>query len=180
MTRQGGTRHGVPRQDGPALADVVAGALAGALGVWALDRVDWFLYRREPAASRLRTRAVRPGGEDPAHVAATRLEHRLGWSPTPAQHHAAGTAIHYLIGVAPTIAYALMRKRQPALTKGRGALYGLSAFLLADEAMGPLLGLAAPPHKYPWQPHARSGVAHVVLGLVIEAALREVDRRRAR
>jgi hypothetical protein len=41
--------------------------------------------------------------------------------------------------------------------------------------MSPLLGLAAPPQDYPWQDHARSLVAHVVVGAVAEGILRALD-----
>lgn len=51
-------------------ADLLKGAIAGAIGVWVMDRVDWFMFRREDPAARRRTQDVRPGGRDPAHVIA--------------------------------------------------------------------------------------------------------------
>lgn len=56
------------------LADAAIGAFAGAIGVWAMDRLDWFMWRRESPATRRRTTAVRPGVEPPAHVITTKLE----------------------------------------------------------------------------------------------------------
>ena len=50
--------------------DLARGAVAGAAGVWTMDRVDWFMYRRVDAGARRRTEGVRPGGKDPAHVMA--------------------------------------------------------------------------------------------------------------
>ncbi len=165
---------GAMRQGGVA-ADMAAGVVAGAIAVWALDRVDWFAYSREGAATRRRTEAVRPGGEDPAHVIATRAERVLGVHPSPAAHHAIGQAIHYGIGIAPAALYAVLRRRHPDVTAGHGALFGLVVMLLEDETLNPLAGLAAGPTAYPWQDHARSLVAHLVHGMVTEAALRALQ-----
>src|SRR3712207_4975876 len=52
--------------------DLLKGAVAGAVGVWAMDRVDWFMYERalDTPETRRQTEAARPGGMDPAHVIA--------------------------------------------------------------------------------------------------------------
>jgi hypothetical protein len=64
-------------------ADVVKGATAGAVGVWLMDRVGWFLCRREDPAALRREREARVGGMDPAHVAAGRLVGALGIELAP-------------------------------------------------------------------------------------------------
>jgi hypothetical protein len=66
------------------LADAVIGAVAGAAAVWVMDRVDWFnfLHVVDPEARR-QTQAVRPGGMDPAHVAADKLAQAVGWELGP-------------------------------------------------------------------------------------------------
>ena len=48
--------------DDSVAADLLKGAIAGAAGVWVMDRVDWFMFRHEDPAARRRTRRVRPGG----------------------------------------------------------------------------------------------------------------------
>lgn len=166
-----------PLAGGPGL---LAGAAAGTLGVWVLDRIDWFLFRREPASSRERTRRIRPGGEPPSHVLAGLAERALGLRSSPMRHEALGTAIHYAIGVVPAAFYGALRGRYPGLTAGRGTAFGLGGFVLLDEIANAASGLAAPLHKYPWQAHARSLVAHAAYGLVTETALRAIDRRMAR
>ena len=55
------------RHGGPA-ADPLIALAAGAIGTWALDRADWFLYDRKSDESRRCTGDLRPEGEDPAHV----------------------------------------------------------------------------------------------------------------
>ena len=152
--------------------DVALGLAAGALGVWAMDRLDWALWDRQPEAVRRRIEDVRPGGLDPAHVLAHRTASALGKHLTPAQPHPAGVAVHYAVGALPAVVYALLRRRVPAVAAGGGLLYGLGAFLLEDELAGPALGLAAPPQSYPWQAHARGLLSHLLYGAVTEAALR--------
>ena len=159
--------------------NLLHGALAGVAGTWALDRVDWFFYDREPAYSRLRTWWVRPGGEDPGHVIATRVERALGASLTGPQHYVAGQAVHYLAGVLPAVVYGAVRPRVPALGAGRGLLFGVAGFFV-DLLGTPAAGVAARPGAYPWQVHARSFAAHLVYGLVTDAALRALERRARR
>ena len=80
-------------------AAMLRGAVAGAAGVWVMDRVDWFNYRHEDPEARRRTQEVRPGSEDPAHVIARKAEGTVGADLSPSQHHTAGTVIHYAIGI---------------------------------------------------------------------------------
>lgn len=158
--------------------DLMRGALAGAVATFALDRVDWFLYRREPEASRRRTWAARPDGKDPAHVAASRVSVALGGDPVP-QGHPLGLATHYAIGIAPAALYGALREQAPAVTAGSGLAFGAALWVLEDEVVNPALGLAAPPGRYPWQPHARGLVAHLVYGVVAELTLRALKPRPA-
>ena len=51
------------------------------------------------------------------------------------------------------------------------------ALAMEDEVANPALGLAAPPGRYPWQPHARGLAAHLLYGLVAELALRALAPR---
>ena len=164
--------HGIGR-------DLLHGALAGVAGTWALDRVDWFLYRREPITSRLQTWMVRPGGEDPGHVLARRIEAATGAELDQRQHHIAGQTVHYLGGVLPAALYGALRARLPALGAGRGTAYGLAGFV-GDLVGSPAAGLAASPRRYPWRVHARSLAAHLVYGIVTEAVWRALDSRAGR
>jgi len=154
------------------------GAVAGAVGVWALDRVDWFMWNREDAQARAQTIRVRPGGEPPSHVLVTKAEEFTDLSTTERQHDIAGNVTHYSIGIAPAAGYALMREKMPGNGVSRGALFGLSLFLVQDEALNSLSGLGAKPGAYPWQAHARGLIAHVVYGLTTEFVLNMMDRRK--
>jgi uncharacterized membrane protein YagU involved in acid resistance len=150
---------------------VVAGLAAGAVGVWALDRIDWFMWNRESPESRARTTAVRPNGEPPAQALVSKVEDAVGKQLDPVTHEAASQVVHYSIGIAPAIGYALLRDRLPVSGVTRGAIYGAGLFLAQDEALNTATGLGAKPQQYPWQAHARGLVAHAVYGVVTELTL---------
>jgi hypothetical protein len=146
------------------------GDMAGAVGVWAMDRVDWFNYRHETPGARRRTQRVRPGGEDPAHAIAAEAEGVAGAELSPSAHHAAGTAIHDAIGIGPAAIYGAMMGRVPGVGADRGLLYGLALCLMQDELANAAAGFSADPRRYPWQAHARGLVAHLVWGVVTDTA----------
>lgn len=156
-------------------ANALKGAVAGAIGVWVMDRIDWFMYNREDSDTRRQTIAARPRGLDPAHVAVNRIAEKMGTRLSPEQPHPAGVAMHYSLGVGPGALYGALRNRFPALGSGRGSVYGLGLFLMQDEALNAVSGLSGPPRKYPWQAHARGLIAHVVYGMVVDAVLRAAD-----
>jgi hypothetical protein len=157
------------------LVNALKGAIAGAIGVWAMDRLDWFFFEHEDPAARQRTESVRPDGLDPAHVVANRAAGAAGRSLRPAQPHPAGIAVHYALGIGPGALYGAFRDRLPATAKGQDHLYGmgmgLALFAVQDEATNTLAGLAARPQDYPWQAHARGLAAHLAFGLVTNAVL---------
>lgn len=156
---------------GDLLADAIKGALAGAIGVWVMDRVDWSMYDHEDPEARRRTQEARPGGRDPAHVVAGMAAAAIGVELSPPQPHPAGVAVHYGLGIGPGALYGALRDRVPGVGAGRGLLYGLGLFLVQDEAINAAAGFAADPRKYPRQAHARGLVAHLVYGVVTDTVL---------
>ncbi len=167
----------VREQDGrnPAVTAAM-GMAAGAIGVWALDRTDYFFWDREAPETRAATTAVRPHGEPPAGVTVTQLEEASGRELDEKQHAAAEQAVHYAIGIVPAAGYALVRDKLPVPGPARGLLYGLGVFLLQDEGMSAVTSLGADPRDYPWQAHGRGLVAHLVYGLATELALTAMER----
>ena len=150
---------------------MIKGLVAGAVATFVLDRVDWFLYGLEPDEAHDRTWAVRPEHKDPAHVVASRTSEALRGNPIP-QDHIAGHLVHYAIGIAPVMAYALLRDRVPAVTAGYGLGFGLAMEIVEDQVTNPVLGFAASPQHYPWQTHTRGLISHLIYGFVAESALR--------
>lgn len=168
-------RDTVSNQHTDMLGNVFKGAIAGALGVWAMDRLDWFLFERQPVQVRQRIQEVRPEGLDPAHVAAGKVARLLGKELHPAQPHPAGIAIHYALGIGPGAIYGALRERLPAGRSNQDFLYGagmgLGLFLIQDEALNQAMGLSGKQKDYPWQAHARGLAAHLLLGLVTNTVL---------
>lgn len=158
-------------EGGGTLAAVITGAVAGAVGVWALDRIDWFMWNRESDETRAQTKAARPGGEPPAQVLVTKLEGAVGRNLTSHQHEVASQAVHYAIGIGPAIGYALLRDKLPGQGVVRGAAYGAALFVAQDEALNTVTGLGGKPADYPWTAHARGVIAHTVYGIATELTL---------
>lgn len=164
------------------MSNALKGAIAGAVGVWAMDRLDWFLYNRQDAESRRLIEEVRPGGLDPAHVAANRAAHMVGKELHPAQPHPAGIAIHYALGIGPGAIYGALRERLPVSSPSQDYLYGLGLglglFVVQDEGLNQAMGLSGKQKDYPWQSHARGLIAHLTFGLVANAVLNLLDAPR--
>ncbi|MBG6219000.1 hypothetical protein IWX75_003488 [Arthrobacter sp. CAN_A6] len=158
--------------------DMLLGAVAGAAGVWAMDRVGWFLYNHEDPAALEREHQARTGGKDVAHAAIEKAADMTGINLPTGEPNPAGIAMHYALGVLPGALYGAARHKVPALRAGNGALYGCGLFALMDETVDPALGIAAGPTHYPWQAHVRGLVSHIVLGITTETVLRASDRVR--
>jgi hypothetical protein len=157
------------------LNNALKGAVAGAIGVWVMDRLDWFMFDHEDPAARRRTEQVRPDGLDPAHVFVNKAAEAADTELSPAQPHPAGVAMHYALGIGPAALYGAFRERLPMRSAGQDHLYGLGLglglYLMQDQALNRIMGLSADPRAYPWQAHARGLAAHLVLGLVTNTVL---------
>lgn len=179
------------------IVNAAIGAVGGVIAVWVMDRVDWTLWRLEGPKVRRRTTAVRPGGEPPAHVIATKLERLAGVGfqgsaevpslleqldtkgLTGNRHHILGTGVHHAIGIGPATAYGIMQDKLPFSGAARGALYGLTLFLAQDEAANALTRLSAKPPRYPWQDHVRGLISHLVYGIVTDAVVTAAKKQLA-
>lgn len=163
---------------GGVAATLALGTLAGVVGVWALDRLDWSMWESEASETRAETEAVRPGGEPPAQALVTKTTEALGTQLSPTTHEAVSQFVHYSIGVVPAVAYAFLRHRLGGPSLTRGALFGASLWAMQDEGLNTITGLGADPRNYPWQDHARGLVAHTFFGVAVEAVLAFADEGR--
>jgi len=115
--------------------------------------------------------------EDPATVGAANMVSRAatGRSVATKDKAAAGTMVHYGTGAALGIAYGLAAEYRPEITKGFGALFGVTTSFVLDEAFVPAAGLGKPPLEAPLSSHTFGLASHVAFGLAAEgtrAALR--------
>ena len=157
--------------DDTLLVDLLTGAVAGVVGVWALDRVDWTLYERESEAAKRKLRQARPNGMDPAHNIAATIAGALG-RKLPSQPNPAGIGVHYGLGLSAAMGYAALRRRVPHLGLGGGALFGAALWLVQDEGLNTLTGASGRPQDYAPSTHLRGLVAHMAFGLVTDLVLR--------
>lgn len=160
-------------------ATLLKGAIAGAAGMWVMDRLSWYLYRREDAAAHRQEKRAQVDGMYTTHVAAKKLLDPLGVSLSDQQFYAAGKVVQYALGMAPGAVYAVYRDRLKMNSSLKGLLYGFGLFVVVDEVVMPLLGLASGPQAYPWQAHARGLVDHLALGITTDAALNALNRATA-
>jgi hypothetical protein len=158
------------------LREVVKGAIAGAASVWMMDRVIWYMYNHEDRDAYLQEKQAQKGGKYVAFVAANKMANAVGASMTDKQEFIAGKTVHYLLGIMPGALYGVLRHKIKGLDKGRGLLYGLGLFIVNDEIMAPLGGLASGPLAYPWQAHARGLAGHLTLGAATDATIRALDK----
>ena len=168
-----------PETDGLAgggmLADLARGAVAGAVGTWAMDKVTQWMWSREGADALEREMEVRPGGLDPAHAIANRVAGAMGKELDPRQPHPAGVGVHYALGIVPGAVYGALRGRVGGVDALGGLLYGLGLFVFEDEGANALLGTSGKPTEYPWQAHVRGLVGHMVLGVATHATLEMME-----
>jgi hypothetical protein len=158
----------------PVARTLFKGAIAGAMATWAMNATTSWLYAREGEQVRQREDAARSG--QTAYVtAANRLASAGGVSLSSEQQERAGVAIHWGLGIAAGAAYALARRRMPAVSRASGLPFGAGFFMLADELMNPALGLTPGPAAFPWQAHARGLGGHLMFGVVTEGIMRGLD-----
>lgn len=83
---------------------MLMGAAAGAAGVWALDRADWFMWKRENLNTRWRSIAVRPRHLPPAETLVSAIQEASGRDLVLPTFKAASAIVHYSIGIATELA----------------------------------------------------------------------------
>jgi hypothetical protein len=162
------TTRSVPR-------DVVAGALAGAAATWVMNRATTILYERENRQARQREDAAR-GGRTAYEIAAEKAAGMAGRELSEAQRKSLGTAVHWGLGIAAGVTYALLRRRVPRAAEAQGMAFGAAFWLLVDEGLTPTVGLTPGPRAFPWQTHVRGLVGHLVYGVVADTTLDLLER----
>ncbi|HEX2437348.1 MAG TPA: DUF1440 domain-containing protein [Methylomirabilota bacterium] len=119
-----------------------------------------------------------PGGRESesstVKVARTVSRTIAGRDLRPGTEAAAGNAVHFAFGGALATAYGMLAEILPEITAGRGLLWGLVVWAVADEAALPLVGLSGPPGRYPLSTHALALTGHCVFGVTTEVVRRAV------
>ncbi|RDV11308.1 DUF1440 domain-containing protein [Pontibacter diazotrophicus] len=150
---------------------LMKGAIAGAVGVWLMDRFTWYWYSHADTATLVQERAAQKGGRYAPNAAGKHLTDAWNINLPQKQQYIVGRSIHYCMGIAPGVLYALWRHRLKKYGFWRGPLYGVGLFISFDEIIVPAMGYASGPFAYPWQAHARGFVAHLILGTATDRVI---------
>lgn len=156
------------------IADLLLGAVAGAVATWAMDKGTTVLYEREGEEARKQENEAREG-KTAYGVAAEKVAGVAGTELSKKQRQGYGTGIHWALGAGAGALYGALRHRTPWASLGFGTLYGLLFWLVVDEGANTALGLTPPPQEFPWEAHARGLAGHLLYGVTAEATLQAAE-----
>jgi hypothetical protein len=152
------------------IADLIDGAIAGAVATWVMGQVTTYLYDHENKAAREREDRAREG-KTAYGVAAEKGAHLVGAELSEDERQRYGSAIHWALGVSAGALYGAIRPRLEGAALAGGLAFGTAFWLLMDEGAVYALGLTAGPTAFPWQAHARGLAGHLTFGAVADATL---------
>lgn len=147
--------------------DIAAGAVAGAVGTLLMAPASKLLDRLLPSQ-----RIEEPARESATEKAARLLVQPIGVRLEGEQKRKAGRAVHWGFGSLCGALYGAARGRVPHASALFGAAFGLSVFIVGDEVMVPLFGLAPGPTQVPARTHFKGLIQHLVYGAATEGASR--------
>ncbi|MGH7718991.1 MAG: DUF1440 domain-containing protein [Gemmatimonadaceae bacterium] len=152
------------------VADLVKGAIAGAVATWVMGKVTTYLYEHENAAAREREDSARQG-KTAYGVAAEKAARLAGTELSEDERKKYGSAVHWALGVGAGALYGVLRPRVESAGLARGLAFGTVFWLLMDEGAVYALKLTPGPGAFPWQTHARGLAGHLTFGTVADATL---------
>ena len=157
-----------------AVADMMDGAIAGAVATWLMGKATTALYEHEDSAARQREDDAR-NGKTAYDVAAEKAAGLIGTELSDDERKRYGMAIHWALGVGAGALYGLLRPRSESASLAGGMLFGTAFWLIMDETVTPALGLTKGPAAFPWQTHARGLAGHLVFGTVANSTLAAIQ-----
>jgi hypothetical protein len=157
------------------IADIVDGAIAGAIGTWVMNQATTVLYEHEDKAAREREDEAR-GGSTAYGVAAEKVADLAAATISEDQREHYGEQIHWALGIGAGAVYGALRPRLDMASAAGGLLFGAAFWLLMDETATPALGLTPGPKAFPWQTHVRGLAGHLVYGGVANTTLAAIQR----
>jgi putative membrane protein len=165
------------------LKGIIAGAIGGAAGTWAMSEAQRGWTRLvdgqppESAAGKHDARdwQERSEGQNSNEIAAQVVARTVMGRRLDRDELAVGAALmHYTFGTAMGVLYgAYAGKKSHA---GTGMAFGLAVWLFADEIAMPLLGLSDSTLRRPPEKHAQSAMSHIVFGVATELTRHAVEQ----
>ena len=175
--------------------DVVKGAVAGLVGglvaSWTMNQFQaaWTIaaagFEKPHGAQSMQpsegsqaagSSAQQSEDQDDATVKAAKAvsEGVFGHELKESEKRPAGAVVHYAFGSATGGLYGAAAEVAPEVTTGLGLPFGVAFWMVADEAVVPLLGLSKGPTEYPVSTHVYALASHLVYGLTTEVTRRAV------
>lgn len=177
------------RRQGGIVADLIKGAVAGAVATWTLDRVSDAIEGRGELGSAIHGFVTgEDPGDGPASGSGDRGRHRARRPPDAqpgrgsertrpiAAPRGRSSPLRWGLGVGAGALYGVVRPRVPFLSRSERMGFGSSFFVLIDEGLLSGLGFRAPPAAFPWNTETRGLAGHIVFGVVADATLSVLDR----
>lgn len=155
-------------------AELLKGAVAGAVATLVLDRVTTFLYQHESTGARCTEDRARHG-RTAYEAAAEKVAGLFGARLDADQRKRLGAVMHWTLGIAAGAAYATYGRRHPSLRRGAGGAFGTAFWAAVDEGLVSLLGLTPPPKAFPAETHLRGLAGHLAFGVAADGTLRLLD-----
>lgn len=155
------------------LRGVVAGAIAGVVASFAMDR---FQAAVTALISSDDGDEEQQQQSEPATVkAADAIAQQVaGRAVANEDKPLAGQAIHYALGVGLGIAYGVAAEFRPSPTAGYGTGFGVATATLLDEVAVPVVGLGSAPWRTDLSTNLYSYASHLVFGATSELVRRQV------
>lgn len=160
------------------LADVIDGAIAGAIATWAMGKVTGWLYEHEDRDARQREDQAR-GGKTSYGVAAEKAARLMGVELSNEERQKYGIMIHWALGITAGAWYGALRPRLENAGVAKSLTLGTAFWLLTDEGVVYALKLTPGPTAFPWQTHARGLAGHLAFGAAADVALAALQPERS-
>jgi putative membrane protein len=146
-----------------ALRGALAGLAAGLAASWTMNLFQNAVQKLSPDQG--------SGDDEPAtEKAADRMSQAAIGAPVSKEAKpAAGQALHYGFGALLGIGYGMAAEYWPAVTAGRGTVFGIGSAALFDEAAVPAAGLGEAPWRSPLSTHLYTFASHLIFGGSAEA-----------
>ncbi len=149
--------------------DLLAGAAAGALGGAALLGLSMTLYDLAKPQDIEREQAIEP--RDPFIVLAQKMQKATGKEMTEHEEKVFEQGVANGLSAVMGAAYALTARQWKLGWLAGGVAFGALFWLVEDEGIGPMMGLAGDNTKYPLEAHLRGLLSHIAFGVVTAGLL---------
>lgn len=157
---------------------VFFGAVAGLTGAWAMSQFTRMWNGLLPHRSYANARQLQPVSysnqewDSTSRIANAIGSAALGRQLSGEEENLGAALVHYGVGSAAGVCYAILVQRRSEMANYRGVLFALGMWLIADELLMPYLGFSRKLRSYSLKAQANSLGEHVVYAVVTDSLYR--------